>query len=77
MDVQIEAVKGLLSRLLPSHARIFRLEATSYQQGASCFEVRVQEEGTVHVLGTSGVRALTLLCSFSILSYVRAAQLDL
>ncbi len=58
MDVQIEAVRGLLGRLLPSHAHIFRLQPASDQQGAF-FEVHVHS-GAVHVQGTSGAALLAM-----------------
>ena len=57
-DAQIEAVRGLLGRLLPSHAHIFRLEIASDQQGAF-FEVHVRA-GAVHVQGTSGATLLAM-----------------
>lgn len=53
---QVEAVKGLLSRVLPEHAAKFVLSIpeTSGEDGGAYFDVRVHD-GSIEVVGTSGV----------------------
>ena len=56
---QIEAVEGLLQRLVPDQAALFSLHiADSPQEGDTAFfEVHVDPSGTVNVQGTSGAKA--------------------
>ena len=58
MADQVEAVQGLLERLLPhGHAAFFQLHLRkeALEEAAAFFEVSVDPTGIVHVKGTSGV----------------------
>ena len=72
MADQIEAVQGLLERLLPDHAAMFRLSILSEapHESAALFEVSVDPTGTVHVQGTSGVGMPSCLLCTILLAYL-------
>ena len=72
MADQIEAVQGLLERLLPDHAALFRLyiHGEASEGVAACFEVSIDPTGTIHVEGTSGVGLSILTFAPCYVSYL-------